>query len=93
MTEIRVAIVGVGNCASNFVQGIEYYKNHPNSSIGLMNRKVGKYDIGDLKIVSAFDIDERKVGKDLSEAIFSQPNCTKKLVRYPLKMYKLKWVR
>ncbi|MCB5111144.1 myo-inositol-1-phosphate synthase [Streptococcus mutans] len=90
MTEIRVAIVGVGNCASNFVQGIEYYKNHPNSSIGLMNRKVGKYDIGDLKIVSAFDIDERKVGKDLSEAIFSQPNCTKKISEVPFKNVQVK---
>lgn len=90
MSEIRVAIVGVGNCASNFVQGIEYYKNHPDSTIGLMNRKIGKYDISDLKVVSAFDIDERKVGKDLSDAIFAKPNCTEKISEVPFKNVQVK---
>ena len=83
MRKINVAIVGIGNCASNFVQGIEYYKKEPNSSDGLMYRKVGDYDISDISIVAAFDIAEGKVGKDLSEAIFASPNCTEKICDMP----------
>ncbi len=76
--KIRVAIVGVGNCASSLVQGIEYYKNkNSGDAIGLMHWNIGGYEPGDIEFVAAFDVDERKVGKDLSEAIFSSPNCTK----------------
>lgn len=77
--EIRVAIVGVGNCASSLVQGIYYYKNSDNNKkvTGLLHNSFGKYAVKDIKFVAAFDIDEHKVGKDLSEAIFSEPNCTK----------------
>ena len=78
--EIRVAIAGVGNCASSLIQGIHYYKDvDSNNEIvpGLMNNVLGDYKISDIKPVAAFDIDERKVGRDLSEAIFSPPNCTK----------------
>lgn len=83
MGEIRVALVGVGNCASNFVQGIEYYRAHPDDSTGLMHRVIGGYDVADIKIVCAFDIDARKVGRDLSEAIFAPPNCTEPVARVP----------
>jgi len=78
--EIRVAIVGVGNCASALVQGVFYYKKvSSNDELvpGLMHNILGDYKISDIKFVAAFDIDKRKVGKDLSEAIFSPPNCTK----------------
>jgi len=79
--EIRVGIIGVGNCASALVQGIAYYKSLKDSdkdySLGLMHRNLGGYDPGDIVITSAFDIDERKVGKRLNEAIFAKPNCTK----------------
>ncbi len=77
---IRVAIVGIGNCASSLIQGIFYYKNVKDNRKpvpGLMHNVIGGYKISDIKIVNAFDIDKRKVGKDLSEAIFAPPNCTK----------------
>lgn len=76
MKEIRTAIIGVGNCASSFVQGRFYYKD-PNAYIpGLITNNFGGYGVQDIQLVAAFDVDERKVGKDLSEAIFSEPNCT-----------------
>ena len=79
MKEIRVAIAGLGNCASALVQGIYYYKkyrkNH-DSCPGLMHYDLGGYIPNNIKIVAAFDVDKRKVGKPVSEAIYSQPNCT-----------------
>lgn len=82
---IRVAIVGVGNCASSFVQGLHFYKDaKSNEAIpGLMNVEVGPYHIRDIEVVAAFDIDGRKVGRDLSEAIFAEPNNTYKFARVP----------
>lgn len=78
MSKIRVAIVGVGNCASSLIQGIHYYRQKcPENAIGLMNWDIGGYKPFDIECVAAFDIDKRKVGKDLSEAIFARPNCTK----------------
>jgi myo-inositol-1-phosphate synthase len=75
--KIKVAIVGVGNCASSLVQGIYYYKKNQNADVnGLMFEDVGGYKPYDVEVVAAWDIDARKVGKDLSEAIFSPPNCT-----------------
>jgi myo-inositol-1-phosphate synthase len=77
MGKIKIAITGVGNCTSALVQGIEYYKNkESNSAIGLMHWDIGGYKPYDIQVVSAFDIDKRKVGKDVSEAIFEAPNCT-----------------
>jgi myo-inositol-1-phosphate synthase len=77
MTPIRVAIVGVGNCASSLVQGIHYYRDKsPETAVGLMHWRIGEYGPSDLEIVSAFDIDARKVGRDVNEAIFALPNCT-----------------
>ncbi|MGL4285145.1 MAG: inositol-3-phosphate synthase [Phreatobacter sp.] len=82
---IRVAIVGVGNCASSFVQGLSFYKDAKlgESIPGLMNVEVGPYHIRDIEVVAAFDIDARKVGQDLSDAIAAEPNNTYKFARVP----------
>jgi len=80
MSEIKIGIVGIGNCASSLIQGLEYYKAKGEET-GLMHPELGGYKLSDIKVVTAFDVDERKVGKDLSEAIFAKPNCTK--VFYP----------
>jgi myo-inositol-1-phosphate synthase len=76
--KIRIAIVGVGNCASSLVQGIHYYGGKPaGEAIGLIHYDVGGYGPTDVEVVAAFDVDARKVGRDVSEAIFAAPNCTK----------------
>src|SRR5512137_1065139 len=77
MGEIRLAIVGVGNCASSIVQGLSYYVKHSDETIGLMHPKICGYEPKDIRVVAAFDIDKRKVGRPLEEAIFAPPNCTK----------------
>ena len=80
MGEIKLAIAGVGNCCSSLIQGIFYYKDIKGSDSlipGLMHNSIGGYLPSSIKPVVAFDIDRRKVGKDLSEAIFAKPNCTK----------------
>ena len=77
MAEIRVGIVGIGNCASALVQGLSYYSKKRNEVIGLMHDNICDYKPEDIKIVAAFDIDKRKVGKSLKEAVFASPNCTK----------------
>ncbi|HNW93852.1 MAG TPA: inositol-3-phosphate synthase [bacterium] len=79
MSVIRVAIVGVGNCASALVQGIAYYRKQPQAP-GLDFPVLGGYRPGDIKFVAAFDIDKRKVTKDLSQAVFAPPNCALQLV-------------
>ncbi|MDP6977631.1 MAG: inositol-3-phosphate synthase [Myxococcota bacterium] len=77
METIRIAIVGVGNCASSLVQGLEYYRDkRPEDAIGLMHWEIGGFRPSDVEVVAAFDIDVRKVGKDISEAVFEEPNCT-----------------
>jgi myo-inositol-1-phosphate synthase len=79
MRKIRIAIIGVGNCASSLVQGINFYHGSSanGSGVGLMHRQIGSYRPSDIEVVAAFDIDRRKVGLDVSKAIFSPPNCTK----------------
>ncbi len=78
MTKIRAAIAGVGNCASSLVQGLEYYRGHNDREVtGLMHPRIGQWRCGDIEIVAAFDIDRRKVGRPLAEAIFAKPNCTR----------------
>src|SRR5204863_8955543 len=80
MRKIRIAIVGVGNCASSLVQGLNFYDGSSSAngtSIGLMHRQIGGYRPSDIEVVAAFDIDRRKVGLDVSRSIFSPPNCTK----------------
>ena len=77
MDRIRVAIAGVGNCASSFVQGIAYYRGRGIKELsGLMHPDIGGWGPGDLEIVAAFDIDRRKVGEPVERAIFAKPNCT-----------------
>lgn len=78
MGEIRIAVVGLGNCASSLLQGIEYYRDKTQKDlVGLMHWNIGGYKPSDIEVVAAFDIDRRKVGKDIREAIFALPNCTK----------------
>lgn len=77
MKNIKVAIVGLGNCASSLIQGIHYYRNaSAEESVGLMHWKIGEYEPGHVEIVAAFDIDRRKVGLDVNAAVFARPNCT-----------------
>jgi myo-inositol-1-phosphate synthase len=83
--KVRVAIIGVGNCASSLVQGVEYYKNAPTDAFvpGLMHVNLGGYHIGDIEFSAAIDIDKNKVGRDLSEVIFTKPNNTYKFSDVP----------
>ncbi|GAB4406270.1 MAG: myo-inositol-1-phosphate synthase [Anaerolineales bacterium] len=85
MGKVRVAIIGVGNCASSLVQGVEFYKNAADDDTvpGLMHVRLGDYHVGDIEFSAAFDIDANKVGKDLSEAIFTPPNNTYKFADVP----------
>jgi myo-inositol-1-phosphate synthase len=78
MSKIKIAIAGLGNCACSLIQGLEYYKSkNQDNCVGLMRWEIGDYKPGDIEVVAAFDIDQRKVGKDVAEAIFQLPNCTK----------------
>ncbi|MBD3371034.1 inositol-3-phosphate synthase [Candidatus Fermentibacteria bacterium] len=83
--KVRVAIIGVGNCACSLVQGVEYYKNtSPEDTIpGLMHVDLGGYHVSDVEFSAAFDINISKVSKDLSEAIFADPNCTLRFTDVP----------
>ncbi len=76
MPKVKVALIGVGNCASAFIQGIQYYSKFQKSEefVGLRNPILAGFSPKDIEVVAAFDVDERKVGKDLSEAIFALPN-------------------
>jgi myo-inositol-1-phosphate synthase len=77
MSKIKIAIAGVGNCASSLIQGIYYYSDKSETDvIGLMHWDLGGYLPGDIEVVAAFDVDRRKVGRDVNEAIFAAPNCT-----------------
>ncbi len=85
MDKIKVAIIGVGNCASSLIQGVHYYKNAKATDFipGVMHVNLGGYHIRDIEFVAAFDIDRNKVGKDLSKAIFTPPNNTVKFADVP----------
>ncbi len=87
MKKIRLAIVGVGNCASSLVQGIEFYRRRSSANgrsepLGLMNYEIGGYRPQDIEVVCAFDVDKRKVGFPLKKAIFQKPNCTKLITNH-----------
>lgn len=73
---VNIAVVGVGNCASSLVQGIEHYRSGANDQMGLMHFDLAGYEPSDIRVVAAWDIDSRKVGQDVSDAIFAPPNCT-----------------
>ena len=85
MAQVRVAIIGVGNCASSLVQGVQFYKAAPDDAFipGLMHPRLGDYHVGDIEFSAAFDIDANKVGKDLAEAIWAAPNNTIKFADVP----------
>ncbi len=85
MSKVRLAIVGVGNCASSLVQGLEYYRDaDPTDRVpGLMHVDLGGYRIGDVEVVAAFDVDADKVGKDVAEAIYTEPNNTYRFADVP----------
>src|SRR5215216_5833592 len=82
---VRVAIAGVGNCASSFVQGLTYYRNINGNELppGLMNAEIGGYGVQDLEIAAAFDISAKKVGRDVSEDIYAEPNNTAQFAQVP----------
>jgi myo-inositol-1-phosphate synthase len=86
MPKVKVALIGVGNCASAFIQGIQYYAKlqKPEDRIGLRNPVLAGLSPKDIQVVAAFDVDERKVGKDLSEAIFAKPNNAPKVCDMPV---------
>lgn len=73
--DIRVAVVGVGNCASSFVQGVSFYRRNAGEIVGLMTPEIAGKRVGDIHFACAFDVDPRKVGKPLAQAIFAKPNC------------------
>ncbi len=85
MGSINVAIIGVGNCASSLIQGVYYYREAKESEFvpGIMHVNLGGYHVSDVNFVAAFDIDKKKVGKDLAEAIFTSPNNTFKFTEVP----------
>ena len=85
MDRVRVAIIGVGNCASSFVQGLHYYRNAKQTDFvpGLMHVNLGGYHVRDIEISAAIDIDKNKVGKDVAEAIITRPNNTMVFARVP----------
>ena len=77
MDRIKMAIIGIGNCASSLIQGVHYYRGkNPGDANGIMHWDIGGFGPSDIEIVAAFDIDKRKVGKDVNKAIFAEPNCT-----------------
>jgi myo-inositol-1-phosphate synthase len=85
VSSLRVALIGVGNCASSLVQGVQYYRHAADDVFipGLMHPRLGGYHVGDIEFSAAFDIDERKVGRDLGDAIFQEPNNTVKFAEVP----------
>ena len=82
---VRVAIIGVGNCANSLVQGVEYYKDAPEGEFvpGLMHVDLGGYHVRDIEFTAAFDVTTDKVGKDLADAIWARPNDTYKFADVP----------
>ena len=85
MSKVRLAIVGVGNCASSLVQGLEFYRDaDPGEQVpGLMHVRLGPYHVSDVEVVTAFDVDGKKVGRDVSEAILAEPNNTVRFADVP----------
>jgi len=84
VSKVKVALIGVGNCASAFVQGLQYYRKRVKEDwVGLRNPQLGGLSTQDIQVVAAFDVDQRKVGKDLAEAIFAAPNNAPKVAEVP----------
>ena len=83
MSTIRLAVAGVGNCCSSLIQGIEFYKKNGYKSLGIIHDSFGGYRPSDIEMVVAFDVSDKKVGKDVSDAIFTEPNNTPKIIDVP----------
>jgi len=83
VSKVKVALIGVGNCASAFLQGLQYYANCEKDCVGLRNPQLAGLSTRDIQVVAAFDVDQRKVGKDLAEAIFAAPNNAPKVAEVP----------
>src|SRR5206468_10775302 len=87
MGKIKAALAGVGNCASALIQGVQYYRKNPpkedNLTTGLMHPKFGDYRVQDITSVAAFEVNRKKIGNDLSKAIFTEPNCATKISDVP----------
>jgi myo-inositol-1-phosphate synthase len=83
LSKVKVALIGVGNCTSAFIQGLQYYGKHEKNYVGLRNPQLGGLSPKDIQVVAAFDVDQRKVGKDLAEAIFAVPNNAPKVAEVP----------
>ena len=83
MSSIRLAIAGIGNCSSSLIQGIQFYKKNGFKSLGIIHDSFGGYKPSDIEIIAAFDVSEKKVGKDVADAIFSEPNNTPKIIDVP----------
>src|SRR5437867_11528354 len=87
MGKVKVAVAGVGNCASALIQGVQYYRKNPpkedGRTTGLMHPSFGPYKIEDISFVAAFEVNRRKIGTDLSKAIFTEPNCGVKISDVP----------
>ena len=81
--KIRIAIAGLGNCASALIQGAHYYSKNPDDTVGLTAYNIGGYEPGDIEVVAAFDVADTKVGKDVSEAIYARPNNTITVAQVP----------
>jgi myo-inositol-1-phosphate synthase len=83
--KVRVAIVGVGNCASSLVQGVQFYRNASEDTFipGLMHASLGGLHVSDIEFSAAFDVNRKKVGKDLSQAVFADPNNTVRFATVP----------
>jgi myo-inositol-1-phosphate synthase len=89
MPKVKVALIGVGNCASSFIQGIQYYSKPKATQTGLRNPTLATLSPKDIEVVAAFDIDQRKVGKDLQDAIFAAPNNAPKVTDVPASTVKV----
>lgn len=85
MPRLKLAIAGLGNCASSLIQGIEYYKRNADEKVGILFEEIGGYRVTDIDVVAAFDIAEGKVGRDIAEAIWAAPNNTEKIHDVPIK--------
>lgn len=95
MEKIKIAIIGIGNCASSLIQGIEYYRTKsPEDAIGIMHWDIGGFKPHDIEVVAAFDVDERKVGQDVSKAIFLRLTAPRSFAQiFPTVASKSLWVK
>ena len=83
MPKVKVSLAGIGNCSSVLIQGLEYCRKNPEETVGLVDYSIGGIEPNDIEFVAAFDVNDKKVGSDLSDAIFAHPNNTAKIIDVP----------